>query len=116
LVLGIFPGQAAPEICKAYQLLESMAKKIEAEADGSKYPKGPSTMKLSKRSLRGIRAFNHLKYNTKNRVYNIKRHFLENPIDKYVTSYKEVKNDTNASEPGPLVGGPLSGEVGSSSL
>jgi len=31
LVLGIFPGQAAPEICKAYQLLEAMAKKVEAQ-------------------------------------------------------------------------------------
>jgi hypothetical protein len=32
LVMGVFPGQAAPEICKAYQLLESMAKKIEEGA------------------------------------------------------------------------------------
>lgn len=29
LVMGIFPGQSAPEICKAYQLLEQMAQKIE---------------------------------------------------------------------------------------
>jgi hypothetical protein len=32
LVMGQFPGQAAPEVCKAYQLLEAMAKKIEEGA------------------------------------------------------------------------------------
>jgi hypothetical protein len=36
LVMGIFPGQAAPEICKAYQLLENMAQKVENDAKESK--------------------------------------------------------------------------------
>lgn len=36
LVMGVYPGQAAPEICKAYQLLEKMAQKIENEAKETK--------------------------------------------------------------------------------
>jgi len=35
LVMGIFPGQMAPSVVKAYQLLEMMAKQVE---DDSKKP------------------------------------------------------------------------------
>lgn len=33
LVMGIFPGQMAPSVVKAYQLLEAMAKGVEAQAE-----------------------------------------------------------------------------------
>ncbi len=32
LVMGIFPGQMAPAVVKSYQLLESMAQKVELDA------------------------------------------------------------------------------------
>lgn len=32
LVMGIFPGQMAPSVVKAYQLLEMMAKQVEDDA------------------------------------------------------------------------------------
>ncbi len=32
LVMGIFPGQMAPAVVKAYQILEHMAQKVETEA------------------------------------------------------------------------------------
>ncbi len=32
VVMGIFPGQLAPSVVKAYQLLESMAQKVELDA------------------------------------------------------------------------------------
>ena len=33
LVMGIFPGQMAPAVVKAYQLLEQMAVQVEADAN-----------------------------------------------------------------------------------
>lgn len=68
-------------------------------------------MSLSKKALRGIRAFNHLKYNTKKVVYNVKR--VVNTLDSYVQAFKEIQNDTTISETGTMVGKKVSGETGS---
>jgi hypothetical protein len=35
LVMGIFPGQMSPAVVKGFQLLEAMAKGVEAQSAGS---------------------------------------------------------------------------------
>ena len=70
-------------------------------------------MALNKRTRSNLAMFNHINSSPSRRLYNAKRIFLNtpNPIDKYVDSYKAVKDDTSNSKARELVRSEIPGEV-----
>lgn len=50
-------------------------------------------MSLSKKTRRNLATFNHLKYNTKQVVYNVKRIDLEADLNTYIKAFQEVQSD-----------------------
>lgn len=59
-------------------------------------------MAQSKRTQRALAVFNHIKYNTKQRMYSIKQ--IDSPLEMYINAYQEVTNVTIINPLGQVAG------------